>query len=118
MRYVAAIALVFLAACSHTPMQLRQEVPPAAFDSPRAPADAALCVTRNAEEYNPLADVTFTASYRPGREPGSYEVIVLNSGQTRAVADVLPTSSGSRIVVFLTPYLVWRELPVRIAKDC
>lgn len=118
MRLIAAIALACLAGCAHTPQELRTEVEPERFSSTRSPFDASLCLTRNAEEYRPFVDAVFLAQQRPGRSPGSFEVILSNQGIVRAVADVIPTPSGSAISIWLTPYLVWRELPKRMAEGC
>lgn len=116
MRYL--LILLALHGCALTPNELRTEGLRSEYSSARQPLDAAGCVTRNTEEYRPLRDVVFLPTQRPGKESGSYEVVVTNGPNHSAIAEIAPRPGGSNITIWLSPYLFWKSLPIEMAKGC
>lgn len=101
-RTAVAIALALLGGCAAAPSDLMEAGTPVRFDSHLAPAAAAECVGRNAEEYKSFGAAPFRASWRTGKEPGTSETIVHDSGSLGAVVLAIAKRSpqGSSVTMW------------------
>lgn len=96
MRLHAALALI-LAGCASTPQEVIQEGPRSDHDLKLAPAAAAGCISRNAEN---LVD-SIQAPMRPLPEADYFEVVIRNMGSDfrpiLMVGIVAPRTPGARV---------------------
>ena len=94
----AALALACLAGCGSTPKDLMEDRPRADYKSTKAAAEAARCVTRNADElkWGPFA-LSYPATMRADSTRKLFDVSYGWSGWLVFHAQITPTSSGALI---------------------
>ncbi len=118
MRRILLIALIAgTTACTFTPTELRQTGDKHTYRSERSPRDAAQCLARNAEAYEP-AERKLHGEWRDGLSAGSVEVLVRSTVTTFVVADVSPMGTGSAITVWQNPVMVYQDLHAMMIKGC
>jgi len=123
MRFVAIAAALLIAACAHTPGEVRQSHFRFDFQSAQPRERAAACAARNAEGIS----TRFSTTIRPGVDHDTVEVIVHAGEGTVAVIDVSGSVAGSTTMrVWLTSNIGSKEdlqdyasyLANTIAKGC
>ena len=104
-RIIGAIALSQLLACATTPGELRRIGEVSTHDLSRSDAEAARCLTLNAEAFRPPYGDPIAAVVRLG-QPGHHEVLVQNPlRSTYAIAEVV----GSRVTIWLSPHYAYKS---------
>lgn len=101
-RTAIATALAFLTACTAAPSDLLKSDLQVSFDSKRSPSAASECVGRNAEEFKSFGEAPFRASWRAGKEAGTWETIVYGGESlgTVVLAIAQPSSEGSSVTLW------------------
>lgn len=114
---IAAIAAAALAACT-TPADVRRDGARTDYTLKLAPAAAARCMARNAEDHFG----TFSAQVRDGVTPAAGATVIVRGGDSTAViAELRPAGGGSQAAVWLSPLIFappGSRLPAVMAQGC
>ena len=103
---IVVLAVVGLCGCALTPAELIEQGERTQYSSRLAPAAAAECMARNAEEINP----GFTTRIRPGTPPAALDVVAQIAGMgTTLLAQITPVAGGSSVNVWMSPQLMFHE---------
>lgn len=115
-RLAPLVALALIAGCA-TPQEVIDQGLRSVHELKSAPAIAAPCLARNAENDRAL----WSTTVRPLDRPDRLEVILRTSPEvTIVVAHVEPNGIGSRATIWLRSTWFYRgdELVAAMAKDC
>lgn len=120
MRY---LIVLLLSGCAMSLNELRQEGVRVEFKSARPAQTLALCIARNADNFQPGFGLAgpFPATFREGVKPGSYEVTARHPAGNLGfamVADIEERDGGSIITTWLAEHLMVRDMPERIVEPC
>lgn len=115
--------LVLLAGCSMSLNELRQDGVRVEFMSARPARDLALCIARNADNFQPGFGLAgpFPATWREGMKQGTFEVMAKHPAGNLGfamVADIEERDGGSIITTWLAEHLMVRDMPERIVEPC
>lgn len=114
---IAAIAAAVLTACA-TPGDVRRDGARSDYALKLAPAAAARCMARNAEDHFG----TFSAQVRDGVAAAEGSTVIVRAGDSTAViADLRPRVGGSQASVWLSPLIFMppgSTLPAVMAQGC
>ena len=119
MRYLVVLLLV---GCAMTPQELTTAGIRTEHASERSPEQAARCVARNAEELKLGWGVNFPATWREGKEPGTFEVVLHGGADygTLGFAKIEPHGGGSRITIWRAESILMgsSEINAKMAEGC
>ena len=123
MRVSWLFATLLIAACAHTPAEVRQSHFRFEFTSERPRAQVAACAARNAEDLSPR----FNTTTRPAAAENATEVVVRTSDGTAMVIEVADIPGPpTAITIWLTSNIGAKEdmqdyashLASTVAKGC
>ena len=120
-RGAALVALLLLTGCVLSPAQLREKGARDTFSSSLAPRDAAVCLTRAAEEFKYMGNARLPAHSRDGMKTGTYEVLMqdtINIGGTAFMAEVVPSANGSSVTTWVAPHFYYPDIGARLMAGC
>jgi hypothetical protein len=106
MKAILILAALVLTGCALSPADLREQGTREAFNMRLAPAAAAACVARNAENSGGPITGHVNTSVRNAAVAGNIELVIFAGTHYYVSAEFSPTSAGSNAIAWVSPHLL------------